>query len=506
MAKSSPALDSPAGSLERAAVAALGLVEVAKHVHVRAGMGGPVPPEVVVPWLAEVVRHLEAVPLLDGIRAAILRARGDDNPARWSDLAELTWHDVAMKLGPPLARVLRYAAGETFPVDDKTIDPAKLQAEAEAVGRRLQESWRSQPLFFEVMGADFENLTLGIRREAELTSLALTTTTETATVPAAGPTGQEEPNWADELEFTAGGCLTQCNILRRAMQTRVDPNPIEHLRRTGNPSDADELDAGNRAWLTEEAKAWEELVTCFRRLNRACARVQTYAIAFAQRDFPLVGRTCKGAVGFCHQWAWELVASLTVVDAHDRQRSRSGDSAAEILQKLCEDLQAGRYAIDAEVVLSLGQAPRRAAAVRMTPWPTDEEVKAVRQELVSECSRIKIEWSRDYRGATHPPVAVAAGTEALPDRSGETSPGTTEVNGSRPRDATVNARMIEVIQRRPEAANWTAKQWATKLGCALSTVKETRTWKNLVLTRAEKKYERAAPRDRRRGRTGKPTG
>jgi hypothetical protein len=62
----------------------------------------------------------------------------------------------------------------------------------------------------------------------------------------------------------------------------------------------------------------------------------------------------------------------------------------------------------------------------------------------------------------------------------------------------VNARMLDKLQRDPEAEGWTAKQWATCLVCSESTVKETLTWRMLCDRRATAKAERAMDRSRNR--------
>lgn len=63
--------------------------------------------------------------------------------------------------------------------------------------------------------------------------------------------------------------------------------------------------------------------------------------------------------------------------------------------------------------------------------------------------------------------------------------------------ASVNARMLEVMQSNPDARGWSARQWAKHLGCSKSAVAATPTWKQLELMRLGHK---AQQRKDRRGR------
>lgn len=73
--------------------------------------------------------------------------------------------------------------------------------------------------------------------------------------------------------------------------------------------------------------------------------------------------------------------------------------------------------------------------------------------------------------------------------------GDKKVDNPRPK-ATVNARMLELMQKDPKVKGWTCQEWAKKLGCARSTVHGTETWKMLGQFRLEQKADRA--NDRRR--------
>lgn len=64
-------------------------------------------------------------------------------------------------------------------------------------------------------------------------------------------------------------------------------------------------------------------------------------------------------------------------------------------------------------------------------------------------------------------------------------------DGKRPRSAKVNDRMkAEMAANLETVKGWTAKQWASELGCAKSTVIETETWRSLSLLRQQAKAER----------------
>ncbi|HEY7154767.1 MAG TPA: hypothetical protein VH575_12465 [Gemmataceae bacterium] len=64
----------------------------------------------------------------------------------------------------------------------------------------------------------------------------------------------------------------------------------------------------------------------------------------------------------------------------------------------------------------------------------------------------------------------------------------------------IDAEMLRTIRDRPEAAYWTARQWAEHLGCGKSTVGETNTWRTHC--RLARERERLARGQRlRRSRT-----
>ncbi len=66
--------------------------------------------------------------------------------------------------------------------------------------------------------------------------------------------------------------------------------------------------------------------------------------------------------------------------------------------------------------------------------------------------------------------------------------------GKQSKKATINARMIDVLQADQDAAGWTAKQWACRLKCSAGAIVGTNTWKSMTLNRETMKAERASAR------------
>ena len=62
---------------------------------------------------------------------------------------------------------------------------------------------------------------------------------------------------------------------------------------------------------------------------------------------------------------------------------------------------------------------------------------------------------------------------------------------------TVNARMLETLQKNSESRGWTCTRWSKLLKCAKSTVVETATWKVLAMARKKISAERAMDRHRK---------
>jgi hypothetical protein len=57
--------------------------------------------------------------------------------------------------------------------------------------------------------------------------------------------------------------------------------------------------------------------------------------------------------------------------------------------------------------------------------------------------------------------------------------------------ATINARMIDILQKRPEAKDWTVEQWMQCLGCkSKASVARTKCWEAIMGARAVRKVQR----------------
>src|SRR5262249_14205252 len=59
----------------------------------------------------------------------------------------------------------------------------------------------------------------------------------------------------------------------------------------------------------------------------------------------------------------------------------------------------------------------------------------------------------------------------------------------------INGQMLELLQADSSRVNWTARQWASHLGCSVSTVQGTKAWDNILTTR---KLQTADATNRRR--------
>ena len=58
--------------------------------------------------------------------------------------------------------------------------------------------------------------------------------------------------------------------------------------------------------------------------------------------------------------------------------------------------------------------------------------------------------------------------------------------------ATVNARLVDLLQKDPDVATLSAQNLADKLGCSRTAVAETETWKKLKAARESARIEQAA--------------
>ena len=64
-------------------------------------------------------------------------------------------------------------------------------------------------------------------------------------------------------------------------------------------------------------------------------------------------------------------------------------------------------------------------------------------------------------------------------------------NGKGKRKAPINARMIDTLQKQPEAKDWTIEQWMQHLGCkSKASVAKTKCWETIMGARAVRKVQR----------------
>jgi hypothetical protein len=93
-----------------------------------------------------------------------------------------------------------------------------------------------------------------------------------------------------------------------------------------------------------------------------------------------------------------------------------------------------------------------------------------------------------------PPPATATGTQ--PAEGGKPKPAGRRNRG---RGKNIDARMLKAISENREAIGWSVRQWAEHLECQISTVAETRTWKeHLAKYRDAQRVDRAERSLRRR--------
>lgn len=87
--------------------------------------------------------------------------------------------------------------------------------------------------------------------------------------------------------------------------------------------------------------------------------------------------------------------------------------------------------------------------------------------------------------------------ELIPLLMGPVSAPPAAMKKAAPRCGNVNARMLALLAADPAALGWTARRWAARLGCAVSTVAGTTTWKQTIP--AARAIELARRKANRRG-------
>lgn len=80
---------------------------------------------------------------------------------------------------------------------------------------------------------------------------------------------------------------------------------------------------------------------------------------------------------------------------------------------------------------------------------------------------------------------------------GEFADGPEEPVKKNTKRATVDMRMTDAARKNPDAVGWSARKWARFLGCSVSTVHGTNTWKVLMNIRRDNKAKRMTDRHRK---------
>ena len=75
-----------------------------------------------------------------------------------------------------------------------------------------------------------------------------------------------------------------------------------------------------------------------------------------------------------------------------------------------------------------------------------------------------------------PDIMAAIATTPAPTAP----PAATATPAGKGRGKHIDARMLKILTERPESLEWTCRQWAEHLGCSLSTVAATQTWKKHI--------------------------
>ena len=107
----------------------------------------------------------------------------------------------------------------------------------------------------------------------------------------------------------------------------------------------------------------------------------------------------------------------------------------------------------------------------------------------------EIDWSDALRMSVWDLVIQARGKAGEREGVDAESDGKQLKGGAK---VTINARMIDTLLVKPEAKDWTAREWATHLGCAASTVTDQPMWKELAKTRVGEAFSEGSIGDRRR--------
>jgi|GEM_PF-6990617 len=118
--------------------------------------------------------------------------------------------------------------------------------------------------------------------------------------------------------------------------------------------------------------------------------------------------------------------------------------------------------------------------------------EAAVQEAKDKAESLHEQWLAHVKGGE---ANVATSATATPQPEAE--PKVEQVEKPTAKPATVNERMISMMLKKPESKGWTARGWATSLGCAKSTVAGTDAWQQLEQIRAAIRAEKGLSKAKR---------
>lgn len=151
-------------------------------------------------------------------------------------------------------------------------------------------------------------------------------------------------------------------------------------------------------------------------------------------------------------------------------------------------------------------------AIRKTVWPvwailtglTELELastEAQRENRIATIRRRLVEKSKTFTARPllerlRETVAAEMGID-LGERKSDRPK-----QGKPARKATINARMLEAIQKDTNAMGWNSTKWAEELKCSKPAIVGTETWENCKMARERKRAERARDRRQRKRHLG----
>jgi len=162
-----------------------------------------------------------------------------------------------------------------------------------------------------------------------------------------------------------------------------------------------------------------------------------------------------------------LLAAVRAAGLIDRlDQLQPGDDAKQAALAIYRSADARQCKEVARTVRSLAQSVRRshragAAHMELRDWLCD----GLMIEILAGSPR----WPQSV------PLDLSA--VALTDTDGQVE------RAEKTKGKNINGRMLEELQGDSSRVNWTARQWAGRLDCSVSTVQGTTAWKNILTTR-----------------------